>query len=133
MLRVQSPRSLPRPLLIISRSSPALVHFRRAMSKTALQLSTRHVVLLPQEEVAQNQRVHLRPEKAFERLLRAADDGLILVEGGVKQSWHAGQYAETVDEPPIERVGAMMYRLQPARAVDMRHRRNMRALVVPEP
>ncbi len=76
--------------------------------------------------------VHTSSQETIEGLLRAAHDGLILVERGVEHDGNAGQVAEGLDEFVVTWVGFPVDRLQSAGAVDMGYRRNQGPLFFPD-
>jgi hypothetical protein len=49
----------------------------RCLEKKSMRLSARN------EEIAEDQRIHLRALKAIDGFFRAADDGLVVVKGSV--------------------------------------------------
>src|SRR5271155_3847320 len=91
-------------------------------SATSQPSSTQH------NNIADHQRIHLRAQKAVERLLRLTDDRLVFVERGVEHHRHASEVPEAFDEAIVARVGVATDGLQPSRSVDMRDGRNLRPL-----
>src|SRR5438128_5064692 len=56
---------------------------------------------LLQHVMPHHQNVHLRPEEAVERLLRAVHDRLVLVERGVQEYRHACLFFDGLEVVPI--------------------------------
>ena len=69
------------------------------------------------QEVAEHQGVHARPQKTVDGFFGAADDGLVVIERSIHHGGHAGQIAEFPNEPPIARIRLAIDGLQARRAV----------------
>src|SRR5215207_490461 len=85
----------------------------------------------PHGVVAEVEHVHARLEEAVDGVARRADDGLVLVEGGVEDDRRAGQLAEVGDELVVPRVHLARDGLQAARAVNVRDRGYLGAPLLP--
>ena len=83
------------------------------------------------QEVAEDQRIHLRALKTVQSFFGAADNRLVVVEGSVQYDRHARKLFERFDQVPVTRVGLTRYCLQSTRSVNMRRRRNLFALLGP--
>src|SRR5580704_7214187 len=81
------------------------------------------------QEIAENQRVHLRALETIESFFRAAYDGLIVVEGSVEHDRHSGLSFKFADERVVTRIRLAGDGLQAAGAVDVRWRGNFVALL----
>src|SRR5207244_8785696 len=55
------------------------------------------VLVAKHEIVFEHQQIDAGPPEAVNRVLRRADDRLVIVERGVDHEWHAGQFLEFVD------------------------------------
>src|SRR5207245_9505114 len=77
------------------------------------------------EEIAEDQSIHLRAEVAIDGFFGAADDWLIVVEGSVEHNRHASEIVESGNERVIAGIGFASDGLQPARAIDVRRRWNL--------
>src|SRR5258708_31491014 len=85
---------------------------------------------LDEHEIAHDQGVQARIEKAAQRLARIADDRLALdVEGCVEHEIFARQLAKMSDEIVEKRMGFALDGLRPNRAVDMNNRGHLIALL----
>src|ERR1700736_3224695 len=62
-------------------------------------------LLASDQEIAQDQGVHLGAQKTVDGFFRAADDGLVVVEGGVEHHRKAGEPFERFDELPVTGIG----------------------------
>src|ERR1700675_126395 len=67
--------------------------------------------LFADEEIAEDERIHLRAKEAVEGFFRAADDGLVVVEGGIEDHGDAGKVAKRGDQRVIAGIGCACYRL----------------------
>src|SRR5262249_53386105 len=74
---------------------------------------------------------HTRAQKAIEGLRRPMHDGFILIKRGIEEDWDARQRCKRCQELPVARVDLTVYRLQPPRAVYMRHCRDHGTFVRP--
>ena len=79
-------------------------------------------------EIAHRQHVHLRAPETIQRLFRAADDRLVVVEGCIQHDGHARQIANRAQKFPIERIRVAAHGLQARGAVHVRGRGNHGAL-----
>src|SRR6185437_11023807 len=83
---------------------------------------------LLQQEIPQNQNVHFGAIKTGQGFFGPADDRFVVVKRRVQQNRNAGEVAEGTDQPPVERMSFAANGLQPRGAVNMRWRRDHRAL-----
>ena len=71
----------------------------RVREMTALRL------LAGDQEVTQDQGIHLRAQETVYGFFRAADDWLVIVEGGVEHHRDAGEIFKRFDKLPVTRIG----------------------------
>src|ERR687883_491526 len=57
--------------------------------------------VLAHQKIPEDQRIHARSEKTFDRLIRPADDWLVVVERGVEHHRHARELLERFDDLPV--------------------------------
>ena len=100
----------------------ASVQLERAL---VVLLQRRVLLLLPQEAVADRERLDVGAHEAAERILGGADDRLAAhVEGGVHDDRAARLLLEPADQLPVPGVRLLVHRLDARRIVDVRHRRD---------
>src|SRR5512136_2796033 len=73
----------------------------------------------PENEFSDGEDVHLGPQKTVQRLLRAAYDRLVLVEGSIEHDGDVGDCAKLLDQAVIFSIGISGHRLQSPGAVDV--------------
>src|SRR5215471_1753999 len=71
------------------------------------------------EEVAQDQSIHLRTLQPVNGLFGAADNGFVVVERGVQDNGYIGNVAERRNQRVVARICFARDRLQAAGAIDM--------------
>jgi hypothetical protein len=81
-------------------------------------------LLAGDEEVAEDQRIHLGAQETVDGFFRAADDGFVVVEGGVEHHRDAGEIFKPFDQLPVTRIGFARDSLQAAGTVHMSGRGN---------
>src|SRR5437879_83287 len=81
------------------------------------------------EEIAENQGIHVRAPETIDRFLGAADDGFVVVEGSIEHHGHAGEITESGNERVIARIGLARDGLQSAGAVHVRRWRDLVAFL----
>ena len=79
---------------------------------------------LAHQNIAKDEHIHLRPEKAVDGFLGTADDRLVVVERSIQHHGHAGEIAKFPDQPPVARVRLLRDRLEASGAVHVSGRGN---------
>src|SRR6202171_6699786 len=71
------------------------------------------------EEVAEDEGVHLSAAEAVKSFFGAADGGFVVVEGSVEDDGNAGEIFEGFDKLPVTRIGFVSDGLQAASTVNV--------------
>src|ERR1017187_3493924 len=87
------------------------------------------ILALEQDKRTDRQRIHLRSEKAVNRLCRVVYHRFLLVERRVQENGHSGDFAKSVDQFPIERIDVLLHGLKASRSIRMHDGRNAFPLV----